>query len=361
MLPIGIAIISKEEANGAPDDSEDRFGLALMLSIAYAASVGGTMTLIGTPPNMVFVGVLNQMYPEAPEISFVRWMMIGVPLALVFLPIIWFYITRYFKVSGSYEGSREVIRDQLRALGPMTVAEKRVLVVFIVTAIGWVFRRDIPLPFGTIPGWSTIFGISEYVHDSTVAMFSALLLFLIPTGAPKDPQTGQRPRLLDWKSAESVPWGIIWIVAGGYALAMSFKETGLADWIGQEISWLAALPVFLVVLSVVFLLIFLTEINSNTATANIFLPILAAMSIAAGAHPFLLMIPATIACSCAFMLPSGTGTNAVVFGSGRVTIPEMAACGFWLNLIGVIVVTTVMYLIAIPVFGMTTAVPLWAQ
>ena len=360
MLPIAVAIIAKEEQNGATRDG-GRFGLALMLSIAYSASIGGTGTLIGTPPNMVFVGIFEKMFPKAPEISFAQWMLVGVPLVIVFLPIVWLYLTKFYQIKGRFQGGSSVIHDQLAALGPMTTAEKRVLGVFVLTAFGWVFRRDIPLPFGTIPGWSTLLGVSGYVHDSTVAMFSSLLLFIIPAGSSSGAGGGSRRRLLDWKSAESVPWGVAWIVAGGYALAMAFAKTGLARWLGDEISWLAGLPTLLMVLCVVTLLSFLTEINSNTATATIFLPVLAATAIAGGSNPYLLMIPATIACSCSFMLPSGTGTNAVIFASDRVTIPEMAKCGFWLHLIGVVVLTGIVYLLAIPIFHMTSALPLWAK
>jgi len=179
-------------------------------------------------------------------------------------------------------------------------------------------------------------------------------MFLIPSGE------GQK-RLLDWKSAESVPWGVPLIVGGGYSIAKGFSETGLATWIGNELSFISVLPIFLILLLVVLFMTFITEVNSNTATANIFLPVLATMAIAGQSHPFLLMIPGTFACSCAFMLPSGTGPNAVIFGSGRVTIPQMSRTGLWLNFISVVVVTLAMYLIAIPVFGITSGVPLWAK
>ena len=351
MLPIGLAVIAREETEtGHPD----AFGLTLMLAIAHAASIGGTGTLIGTPPNMVFAGMVKTLYPGAPEISFFHWMLIGIPLVIIFLPITWFYLVKYHHISGSFSGSDEVIQNEIQLLGPMSQAEKRVFIIFILTALGWIFRKGFTFDQTVIPGWSTLLGVEDMVHDATVAVVAAILMFLIPSG-----KSGKR--LLDWKSAESVPWGVPLIVGGGYSIAKGFSETGLATWIGNELSFVSALPIFLVLLLVVLFMTFITEINSNTATANIFLPVLATMALAGHAHPFLLMIPGTFACSCAFMLPSGTGPNAVVFGSGRVTIPQMSRTGLWLNLISVVVVTLAMYLIAIPVFGITSGVPIWAK
>ncbi len=360
MLPIGAAIIAREQDSGA-DAESSKFGLALMLAIAYAASVGGTGTLIGTPPNMVFAGMIKSLYPTAPEISFFQWMLVGIPLVILLLPVTWFYIVKFYRIRGSFSGSKEIIDQQLQALGPITPAEKRVFFIFVLTGLGWIFRNDIRFDHFVIPGWASLFGISEFVHDSTVALTATMLLFLTPTGAKKQPDRKVMTHLLDWKSAESVPWGVVLIVGGGYAIAKAFDATGLAAWIGQSVAFVGTLPIFLTMLSVVFFITFLTEINSNTATANIFLPILATMAVASQAHPFLLMFPGTVACSCAFMLPSGTGTNAVIFGSGRVTIPEMARCGFLMNFISIAIVTLVLYLLAIPVFGITDGVPNWAR
>ncbi len=356
MLPIAMALVAQESET---DASPTQFGLALMLSIAYAASIGGTGTLIGTPPNMVFAGMVKSLYKSAPEISFLDWMTLGVPLVLLLLPVTWLYLIRYFRVGGTFAGSHEVIARHLRELGRMSTGEKRVLAVFVFTALGWVFRKKFALGPVVIPGWSDLLGVGEYVHDATVALTATLLLFIIPSGVIDG--SGENRRLLDWKAAESVPWGVVVIVGGGYAIARSFSETGLAEWIGSEVTFLSGLPTFVVLLAVVFMVTFLTEINSNTATANIFLPVLATMALANGAHPFLFMVPATIACSCAFCLPSGTGTNAVVFASGKVTIPEMAKCGFLLNFISIAVVTLVVYLVAVPLFGLGGAVPAWAK
>ena len=355
MLPIATAIITKEEET---DEQNSRFGLALMLAIAYAASVGGTATLIGTPPNLVFAGIIKSLYPKAPEISFFQWMLIGVPMVIVLLPFTWLYLLKYFKIKGKFSGSHDIVERELKALGSMTKAEMRVLMVFIFTALGWVFRKDFNFGSFELPGWASLMGIDEYVHDSTVAIIAALALFIPPTG---NKEKDKQHYLLDWKSAESVPWGVVIIVGGGYAIANGFAETGLALWLGNQITFVEGMSAFLVLLIVVFFITFLTEVNSNTATANIFLPVLATVAVVNQTNPLLLMIPATFACSCAFCLPSGTGTNAVIFGSGRVTIPEMAKAGLWMNFISIVIVTLVVYLVAVPVLGIGNEVPVWAK
>ena len=346
MLPIALAIIDKEEEN---EDRNPKFGLAMMLAIAYAASIGGTGSLIGTPPNMVFAGVFAKAFPELPEIDFLEWMKLGTPIVIIILPIIWFYLTKYYKISGHFAGSKEIINQEIKAIGKLSKMEKRVFWVFLFTAIGWIFRRDIVINDFIIPGWSSLLGIKDYVHDSTVAIISALLLFAIPSG--NKTKNKNIRTLLDWKSAATVPWGVVMIVGGGYAIADSFNHTGLAVFLGSKMSFISQYPMIVILVMVVFLMIFITEINSNTATANIFLPVLAAMAVAGKMNPLLLMIPATFACSFSFMLPSGTGTNAVIFGSNRVTIPEMAKCGFGLNLLCVILLTILMYAYVLPILS----------
>jgi sodium-dependent dicarboxylate transporter 2/3/5 len=345
MLPIALAIVDKEETN---ENSNKNFGLALMLAIAYAASVGGTGSLIGTPPNMVFAGVIAKTFPDMPEIDFLQWMKIGIPIVIILLPVVWIYIIKYFKIGGTFAGSKEIILNELASMGVVTKMEKRVLMVFIFTAVGWIFRKDIDLDGFIIPGWSSILGLADYVHDSTVAIVAALLLFAVPSG-----RTDGGPKmLLDWESAAKVPWGVVMIVGGGYAIADSFKYTGLADYLGSQLSFIGAYPTIVILVIVIALMIFITEINSNTATANIFLPVLASMAVAGAINPMLLMIPATFACSFSFMLPSGTGTNAVIFGSNRVSIPEMARCGLGLNFICIILLTVLMYIYVLPVLSL---------
>jgi sodium-dependent dicarboxylate transporter 2/3/5 len=342
MLPIALAIADKEEES---KEVNSKFGLALMLAIAYAASIGGTGSLIGTPPNMVFAGVVAKAFPNLPEIDFLEWMKIGTPIVIIILPATWFYLIKYFKIDGDFAGSKEVINSEIKLLGKFSSYEKRVLAVFIFTALGWIFRRDIELNNFVIPGWSSILGVKDLVHDSTVAIISALLLFIIPTGE-KEHRT---KRLLDWKSASTVPWGVVMIVGGGYAIAASFSHTGLGTYLGSTLTFISEYSTIWILVIVISITIFITEINSNTATANIFLPVLASMAVAASMNPLLLMIPATFACSFSFMLPSGTGTNCVIFGSNRVTIPEMAKCGLGLNFLCIILLTLLMYAYVLPI------------
>jgi sodium-dependent dicarboxylate transporter 2/3/5 len=357
MLPIALALISK-----IPDsNNNDQFGLALMLAIAYSASIGGTGTLIGTPPNLIFVGVIEKLFPNAPEISFLQWMLLGIPLVSIFLPITWFYLIKYFGIRGNFPGSKEIIDQELKSLGRITTAEKRILVIFLITALAWVFRKDFQFDDFIVYGWASRLGIDHLVHDATIAIIAAILMFLIPAGYNPGSGKSDMKKLLDWKSASQVPWGVVLIVGGGYALADGFTKTGLADWMGMKLTLIADFPVLLLVMAIVIILTLLTEITSNTATTNIFLPILASMAIASQIHPYLIMIPGTIACSCAFMLPSGTGPNTVIFGSGKVTIPQMAKCGFGLNLIGVIIVTMIIYLIGFSVFQMSGGAPTWIR
>lgn len=276
---------------------------------------------------------------------------------LIFLPVIWLYLIRYFRIQGNFPNGRDVIIRELQSLGNMQSGEQRVLVIFILVALGWIFRRDLVIGNIVIPGWSALLGeYASYAHDSTVAMIGALLLFMIPSG-----KWANSAPLLNWKSAKTIPWGVTMIVGGGYAIAESFQVTGLADWIGQQLVFINQFPMLIILLLVVSLMIFLTEINSNTATANIFLPVLAALAIASQINPLLLMIPATFACSFAFMLPSGTGTNAVIFASERVSLTQMARCGLWLNLICVVLLTITLFLIVVPLMDLQPQLPDWAQ
>jgi len=271
------------------------------------------------------------------------------------------YLVAFFKVKGSLPGSRETIVGELDALGSMRAAEKRTGLIGIATVLGWVFRKDLEIGSFHLPGWASLTGLDAYVNDATVAAIGMLALFATPTGEAAKEAGKAKPRLMDWQTAAEAPWGIIMIIAGGYCLASGFSATGLTDYIGQLLSFISVLPAFLVVLLVVAALSFLTEINSNTATSNIFLPILGTMAIAASANPLLLMIPGTIACSLAFMLPSGTGPNGIVFASGHIRMPTMVSCGVWLNFIGILIVTLAMYLLAIPLFDVAGAVPDWAK
>jgi sodium-dependent dicarboxylate transporter 2/3/5 len=297
--------------------------------------------------------MMDKIFPLAPKVSFLTWLKVGIPILIIFLPLIWYYLVRFFKIRGSIPGNRELIDEELRGLGKMSAGEKRVMYIFILTVIGWVFREGFTFDRFVVPGWGKLFGISEYVSDSTVGMFSAMLLFMFPAGNGK--------RLLDWKTAGSIPWGVGVIVGGGYAMAASFKATGLADWLGYQLAFVSSYPTLIVLMIVVGAVLLFTEMNSNTATANIFLPVLASMAVAGSINPMLLMIPATFACSIVFIMPAGTGPNTVIFGSNKLTVKDMARAGIWLKLISMILLPLVLYVLIIYVLGIDLALPVWAK
>lgn len=332
MMPIGMAVVTQmAELMGKGEVNEEdlrlgrfKFGTALMLGIAYAASIGGIATLIGTPPNLVLAGAAQELLGI--EITFARWMIVGLPLAVVGLLGTWFYLSRVAYKLGTKDvpGATKVVHENLRALGPMSGAERAVLAIFAVVAFAWITQAWLIKPF--LP----------MVNDSVIAIAGAIALFIVP-------MRSERAFLLDWDTAKKLPWGIVLLFGGGLAIASAFKATGLADWLGNALTGLGGFPPLIVMLAVVAMVIFLTEITSNTASATMLMPIMAALGVGLGVNPLLLMVPAAIAASCAFMLPVATPPNAIVFGSGFVTIPQMSRAGLWLNIGGIILVTAVGY------------------
>ncbi|MFZ5515434.1 MAG: SLC13 family permease [Candidatus Zhuqueibacterota bacterium] len=364
MYPIGLAVIlqitqhSSENGPEIPEKSVKNFQTVLMLGIAYASSVGGIGTVIGTPPNIVLVSAMKSIFPDSPEIGFLRWMMVGVPIVLIFVPVAWFFLTSivYPIRIKSLQSSSSVIQEELEKMGPMSKGERMVLIIFVLTALMWIFRQDLVLGTFVIPGWSNALGIEKMVNDGTVAIFSALLLFAIPEDLKSN------SFLLDWEWARKIPWGILLLFGGGIVLAEGIKTTGLSAWIGNNLTLLSEVPLFVMIMIVCFILTFLTEVTSNTATALIFMPIMAATAVAMETHPLLFMFPAAISASCAFMLPVATPPNAIVFASGHITIPQMAKAGVWLNFLGIITVTAVTYWLLAPVFGIALKIlPEWAR
>lgn len=371
LLPIGMAVVGRLAQNSSGDsaDVKNILGQPLMLGIAYGASIGGLGTLIGTPPNGVFAGQLLRTYAgAAPEISFFQWMLIGVPVVLVMLPITWLILlwtsgkgirTLEFDVKG-----KSVIREELLKLGAMGSEEKRVALVFALTALLWIFRKPVNLGFVEIPGWSGMLQWGSLISDATVAMCMGLILFLIPTGGKKSAADSWSSRfLMDWQCArEAVPWSILLLFGGGFALAQGFMSSGLSNYLGSRIEFLQGAPVVMIVLTICFLMTFLTEMTSNTATTTLVLPILAVAAVDFGQHPFLLMIPATLSASCAFMLPVATPPNAIVFGSGWVTIPRMSRTGIFLNFIGIVVITAATLFLVTSVFSIEEGkLPEWSK
>ena len=324
MLPIGLSVIALLTGdNDAAGNERERFATALLLAIAYAASVGGIATLIGTPPNALLAAFLADNYDV--QIGFGQWMLIGLPVSVLMLTFIWWWLTRGgFQLSGHDSG--ELIRSELADLGPLSRGEKRVALVFVVTALAWVLQ---PLIAQQMPG----------VNDTSIAIAAALALFIIPVDIKR------RVFLMNWESAGKLPWGVLLLFGGGLSLAGVIRSTGLAEWIAQSLGALSALPLLAMIGVVVLVIIFLTEVTSNTATAAAFLPLLGALAVAQGMPAEMLAIPAAIAASCAFMMPVATPPNAIVFGTGHMRIQSMIKAGFALNLIGVVLVTLVSYLL----------------
>ena len=327
MYPIGMAIALLFR----PQDQEGPYelGICLMLGIAYAATIGGVTTLIGTPPNAVLAAAAEEILEV--RIGFLDWMAVGVPIAVVFLPVGWLLLTRWIYPPGPLRGdAKAILADHRRALGPMSRAEIVVTVVFVLTALAWVFRANKQIGDMTIPG---IQALAPWVLDSTIAMAAAVALFLVPTNWRKGEFA------LDWNTAKKIPWGILVLFGGGLSLARAMSETGLAQWIGDSISDLGFLPSWLLMAAVAILFILLTEVTSNVATATMAMPIMAGAAAGLGIAPLQLMGTATLAVSMAFMLPVATPPNAIIFASGYVSIPQMARAGAYFNLLSILLVT----------------------
>jgi sodium-dependent dicarboxylate transporter 2/3/5 len=365
MIPIGMAIISQishSDGEGQFVRGKNNFALALMLGIAYSASIGGIATIIGTPPNVVFVGILKANFPAAPEISFMQWMLFALPFSLTLLPLTWLYLVYVatpVKTERLDKSKSDVIRQELINLGPMSQAEKLTLIVFIITGFLWMFRSDIDFGAVYIKGWSTWLGLKGVVQDSTVAIAMAVLTFIIPAGEERE---GKQQFLMEWQTAKRVPWGILLLFGGGFALASGFQESGLTNWLGEQLKMFHFLPLGLIILIVCAMATFTTEFASNTAMASTLLPILAALSVAIDINPIILMVPATISCSTAFMLPIATPPNAIVFGSGYLQIRDMVKVGFIMNIIGLILILIFVHLLIEPVFNIDWGqMPGWAK
>jgi sodium-dependent dicarboxylate transporter 2/3/5 len=355
MAPIALAVLADLEERGHPGVQRG-FGVGLLLSIAYCASIGGMATLIGTPPNLSFARILEITFPGAPQISFAQWFLFGFPLALCMAGLLWGLIAWMYARGEGGAFNRAVIADQYRALGPWTFEQRAMLTAFATLGVLWMTRADIDLGGIRIPGWSALFEQPEYLRDGTVAIAVASLLFLIP--APSEPGK----RLLDWDTAKGLRWDIVLLYGGGFALASAFVSSGLSAWLGEGMAGLGGMHPVLLVFALCLGISFLTELTSNTATTEMALPILAALAVGIGVHPLLLMLPATFACSCAFMLPVATPPNAIVFGAGNLSIAQMARTGFLLNLAAVVLITAATFLLGPWVFGIGDggAMPEWA-
>ncbi|HEY0963341.1 MAG TPA: SLC13 family permease [Pseudomonadales bacterium] len=356
MTPVAIAVIESTrrakqgDANGGvavmTDTTErpDNFAIALMLSIAYAASIGGFSTLVGTPPNAIFVGQLDRLYGQ--QVGFLDWMLMATPISVCVLALCWFLLTRVFfrmpNAQSANHAAGDYIASELAAMGPISRPERRVASIFVAVAVAWVARGFLdqlspesalwPLFGGllTTPAW-------DMMSDSAIAMTGAVLLFIVPAGGER------RGALMDWDSAVKLPWDVILLMGGGFALAEAFTVTGLTEWLAGQFSVLQGMPVFVLTLIVVVFVVFIGEMTSNAATATMFIPVMGALAVSMGLAPLTLMVPTVLATSLGFMLPVATPPNAIVFGSRYLRIEDMVRAGVWLNLGGALIVTVLCY------------------
>ncbi len=357
MVPILLSIIVKlEELNGRQKVSH--FAIGLLLATAYSASIGGIATLVGTPPNLAFSQIFVDSFPSAPEISFAQWFLFAFPVSVILFIILYLYLYFIF-IAGKRDWkqiNRSMLDAELEGLGKISYEEKVLGLVFIALALLWFFRADIAIGSLHIPGWSRIFPHPGYLNDGTVAIVMAIILFLIPSKQNKGKY------LMDWKAAEDIPWEIILLFGGGFALALGFKTSGLSGWFGDQLLWFKGVHPLIIIFIIAILITFLTELTSNTATVQTFLPILAGLAVSVEQNPLLFMLPATVAGSMAFMLPVATPPNAIVFGTRRLRIAYMAKTGLFLNIVGTVILALCVYYYGTYIFGIDfNVLPDWAR
>jgi sodium-dependent dicarboxylate transporter 2/3/5 len=358
MIPIAIAIIAtilprSDVRLEEMDETQREFAECIVISIAYAASIGGLATVIGTPPNGIFLAQMQTLFPSVPPIDFFTWLKIGLPLVIVFLPIAWLWLVYgpYRHMPKKISHGKEIIEQRMKELGPMGKGEKWTLLVFALTAVAWIMRTEKVIGDFIIPGINTFLPM---VDDSTIAIAGALLLFLLPVDRENGIYT------MNWEWAKKIPWGILILFGGGIALSKAFIASGLAQVIIDNFTIFSALSVVAAVLIVGIIISLLTEVTSNTAMASVMIPIMAVTSISMGIHPWILMLTATFACSLAFMLPVATPPNAVAYGSGYISMHDMIRTGWVLNFIGIGILTVMMFTVFMYVLGFGVAIPDWA-
>ncbi|AFN74939.1 putative Na(+)-dicarboxylate cotransporter (solute carrier family 13 protein) [Melioribacter roseus P3M-2] len=337
LLPIGLSVIKKVEEENQNKNVKN-FSITLMLAIAYSCSIGGLATPIGTPPNLVFQRVFKINFPNYEQITFAGWMALVLPITIILLAFVWFLLNKIiYRTPSEINIDRQIIKKEKLELGKLKSGEKSVLFVFIATSLLWIFRSDINTGLFVIPGWSNLMPASDFIDDGTVAITTALLLFMIPVKN----SNGGTGFVLESDAINKIPWDIVLLFGGGFALAYGFVDSGLSELIGKQFVSLKELNPFYLILSICLIVTFLTELTSNTATAQILLPILASLSLELNINPMLLMAPATFSASCAFMLPVATPPNAIVFGSRKLRIKKMALPGVIINFTGAAVITII--------------------
>lgn len=357
LLPIIMSVIVGMEKESSEENLPKikRYAVGLLIGTAYSASIGGISTLVGTPPNLAFAQILKVIFPTAPDITFVNWMIFALPLSILMFIFVFFYLSSLYCRCGNITADRNVFRDHLKKMGPITGEERIVFVVFLSLAFLWIFRKNIELGFMSIPGWSSLFPYGNFINDGTVAIAVSALLFVLPAPSRRN------QRILNWKDAKAIPWGIVLLFGGGFALAAGFGESGLSLWIGDRLAFASGVHPLLLILIISLTLSFLTEFTSNTATTQMLLPVLAGMAVEIRMDPLLIMIPATLSASLAFMFPVATPPNAIVFGSGRLQIKQMVKTGFLLNMLGVTLVSLYTYFLGGSLMGIRMDhFPTWA-
>jgi len=326
MVPIALSVAT------STGDRDGQFSKALLLGICYAASIGGVATPIGTPTNLIAIKWLEEN--AGATIGFPQWMAFGVPAMLLLIPLAWFVVTRGMATragAGVGGSARDTVLSELRGLGKVTTQESRVAMIFGVVATLWVIRVPVQSLLEGVPG----LGWVQSIGDMGIAIFGAVLTFLIPAGG------GEKRSILNWEEAERLPWGVLMLFGGGISIGRAVSRTGLSEWIGSELAFLEGAPAILIVLVVVLLVVYLTEVTSNVATMTTLAPILGSFALGLGIAPESLLGPAAVAASCAFMLPVATAPNAIVYASGKVTMAQMIRAGFWINVGAVVIITIV--------------------
>lgn len=354
MLPIALAVITKIESD-LPEDKSQKISKALLLGIAYSCSVGGIATIVGTPPNLALIRITKIIFPDSPQISFGYWMKLALPISVAIFISAYFIIKKIFGVQKQFSLDKNIIKDEYHLLGKISFEEKAVLTVFIATVLLWIFRVDLNVGLFVIPGWASSLNLTDYFDDSTVAIISAIALFIIPSK-----NKTEQNRILAANSIEQVPWSVILLFGGGFALANAFTVSGLSEYIGNQLKGINHIEILILILIISASINFLTELTSNTATTQMILPVLASVSISTQVNPLLLMIPATLSASMAFMLPVGTPPNTIVFASKRLRIIDMIKTGFLLNISSILIITFLVYTLGNVIFELNIF-PDWAK
>lgn len=352
MIPIAVAMVGTL-AGDTWTRSRTAFSTCLILAVAFAATIGGMATLIGTPPNGILLAQLSALFPHSPGIDFFSWMVFALPFSLIFLLIAWAWLTgvAFRNMPEVMAGGREVIREEKKALGPMSSGEKITLMVFVSVAVAWIMRSPKVVGDLTIPGLTMII---PGLTDAGVAIAGAILLFLIPAG--RDAKTA----VLDWETARNIPWGVLILFGGGICLSRGILESGLAEIIASHLTTLAGVPLVVLILILALVITFGNEVISNTAVASLLIPLVGVASVSMAINPLFLMVPVAIASSLGFMLPVGTPPNTIAYGTGYVSQRDMIRAGFALNVIGALLVTLWMSAVIPLVLGISPGMPGWA-